>query len=68
MTRDQVLTHIRDNNLKSKLYRSENLTLSKLLKVVSQYHDKDALILVQTEEDINRVELVENQNTSVTKL
>ena len=67
MTRDQVLTHIKDKNLKSKLYRSENLTLSKLLEVVSQYHDKDALILVQTEEDINRVELVENQNTSVMK-
>ena len=64
MTRDQVLTHIKDKNLKSKLYRSENLTLSKLLEVVSQYHDKDALILVQTEEDINRVELVENQNSS----
>ena len=67
MTRDQVLTHIKDKNLKSKLYRSENLTLSKLLEVVSQYHDKDALILVQTEEDINRGELVENQNTSVMK-
>ena len=67
MTRDQVLTQIKDKNLKSKPYRSENLTLSKLLEVVSQYHDKDALILVQTEEDINRVELVENQNTSVMK-
>ena len=67
MTRDQVLTHIKDKNLKSKLYRSANLTLSKLLEVVSQYHDKDALILVQTEEDIKGVELVENQNTSVRK-
>ena len=28
MTRDQVLTHIKDKNLKSKLYRSENLTLA----------------------------------------
>ena len=67
MMRDQVLTHIKYKSLKSKLYRSENLTLSKLLKVVSQCHDKDALILVQTEEDINRVELVENQNSSVMK-
>ena len=67
MTRDQVLTHIKDKNLKSKPYRSENLTLSKLLEVVSQYHDKDTLILVQTEEDINIVELFENQNTSVMK-
>ena len=55
MTRDQVVTHIKDKNLKSKLYRSENLTLSKLLEVVSHYHGKDALIVVQTEEDINRV-------------
>ena len=67
MTRDQVLTHIKDKNLKSKLYRSENLTLSKLLEVVSQYHDKDALILVQPEEEINRVELTEEQTTSVMK-
>ena len=67
MTRDQVLTHIKDKNLKSKLYWSENLTLSKLFDIVSRYHDKDALILVQIEEDINRVELVENQNSSVMK-
>ena len=63
MTRDQVLTHIKDKHLKSKLYRSENLTLSKLLEVVSQYHDKDALILVQPEEQVNRVELAEKQST-----
>ena len=67
MMRDQVLTHIKHKSLKSKFYWPENLTLSKLLEVVSQYHDKDALILVQTEEDINRVELVENQNSSVMK-
>ena len=52
MTRDQVLTYIKDKNLKSKLYRTENLTLSKLLDVVSQHHDKEALIL-QPEEQIN---------------
>ncbi|KAK2548046.1 Gag polyprotein [Acropora cervicornis] len=67
MTRDQVLTHIKDKNLKSKLYRSENLTLSKLLEVVSQYHDKDALILVQPEDQINRVQLAEKQTTSQMK-
>ena len=55
MTRDQVLRYIKDKNLKSKLYRTEHLTLSKLLDVVSQYHDKEALIL-QPEEKINRVE------------
>jgi len=53
MTRDQVLTHIKDKNLKSKLYRSEELTLAKLLEIVSQYHDKDALILVQPKDQIN---------------
>ena len=67
MTRDQVLTHIKDKNLKSKLYRSENLTLSKLLEVVSQYHDKDAMILVQPDQEINRVELTEKQTPSVMK-
>ena len=67
MTRDQVLTHIKDKNLKSKLYRSENLTLSKLLEVVSQYHDKDALILAQPEDQINRVQLAEKQTTSQMK-
>ena len=40
MTRDQVLTYIKDKNLTSKLYRTENLTLSKLLDIVIQYHDK----------------------------
>ena len=67
MTRYQVLTHIKDKNLKSKLYRSENLTLSKLLEVVSQYHDKDALILVQPEDQINIVQLAEKHTTSQMK-
>ena len=62
-----MLTHITDKNLKSKLYRSENLTLCKLLEVVSQYHDKDALILIQPEDQINRVELAEKQTTSLMK-
>ena len=59
MTRDQVLTYIKDKNSKSKLYRSENWILSKLLEVVSQYHDKDALIFIQPGEEFNQVELVE---------
>jgi len=59
MTRDQILTYIKDKNLKSKLYRTENLTLSKLLDVVSQYHDKEALIL-QPEEQINQVEATDH--------
>lgn len=60
-----MLTHIKDKNLKSKLYWSKNLTLSKLLEVVSQYHDKDALILIQPEDQINRVELAEKQTISL---
>ena len=53
--------------MKSKLYRSENLTSSKLLEVVSQYHDKNALILLQPEDQINRVQLAEKQTTSQIK-
>ena len=34
MTREQVLTHTKDKNLKSKLYWPENLPLSKLSEVV----------------------------------
>ena len=56
MTRDQVFAHIKEKNLKSKLYRTDDLTLSKLLEVVSQYHDQNALILL-AEEQINRVEV-----------
>ena len=55
MTRDQVLAYIKDKHLKSKLYRTDGLTLSKLLEVVSQYHDKEPLILVP-EEQVNRIE------------
>ena len=55
MTRDQVIAHIKDKNLKSKFYRTDGLTLSKLLEVVSQYHNKEAFTLVP-DEQVNRVE------------
>ena len=55
MTRVQFLAHIKDKNLKFKLYRKDELTLPKLLGVVSQYHDKEALVLVP-EEQVNRAE------------
>lgn len=42
--RDRVLCHISDRNLKSKLYREETLTLTKLIEIVSTYHDKEALV------------------------
>ena len=44
--RDRVITFIKDKHLKAKLYREDSLTLSKLLDVVTTYHDKEALILV----------------------
>lgn len=44
--RDLTLTFITDKHLKAKLYRESDLTLSKLLEIVSSYHDKDALVLI----------------------
>ena len=44
--RDRAISFIKDRNLKAKLYREETLSLSKLLEIVSQYHDKEALTLV----------------------
>ena len=45
--RNRAISFIKDRNLKSKLYREETLTLAKLMEIVSQYHDKEALILVR---------------------
>ena len=47
-------SYIQDKNLKAKLYREEILTLSKLIEIVSQYHDKEALILIP-ERQVNQV-------------
>ena len=44
--RDRAISFLKDKNLKPKLYREETLTLSKLMEIVSQYHDKEALILI----------------------
>ena len=44
--RDRTISFLKDKNLKSKLYREETLALSKLMEIVSQYHDKEALILI----------------------
>ena len=51
--RDIVIFHSRNKELKSKFYREENLSLSKLLEIVSTYHNKDAMILV-SEDTANR--------------
>ena len=44
--RDRILWYIRDPGLKSKLYREADLTLEALTKVISEYHDKAALVLI----------------------
>lgn len=43
--RDRTISHIKDKFLKAKLYREDNLSLAKMLDIVAQYHDKDALVL-----------------------
>lgn len=63
ITRDKVLTHIKDKNLKSELiiiHLTEGLTLSKLSDEVSQYHYKESLILIP-EEQVNRAVAAEKQ-------
>ena len=44
--RDRAISFLEDKNLKSKLYREETLTLSKLTEILSKYHVKEALILI----------------------
>jgi len=66
MTREQVLIHIKDKNLRAKFFCIDNLTLTKLLVIASQYHDKEALTLVR-EKQINRLHAEESAE-SVTKL
>lgn len=46
---DIVISRITNKELKNKLYRDDNLTLAKLLEMVSVHHHKDALILVPEE-------------------
>ena len=48
-----VISHLTNKELKSTLYREENLTLTILLEIVSTYHHKDALVLV-SEDTVNR--------------
>ena len=52
--RDIVIFHVTNKELKSEFYRDENLSLSKLLEIVSTYHNKDAMILV-SEDTVNRI-------------
>lgn len=66
MIRDQVLTHIKDKNLRAKFFSTNNLTLAKLLDILNQYHDKEVFTLVP-EMQINRVHAEEKQINSFTK-
>ena len=52
--RDRAISDIQDKNLKSKLYREGTLTIDKLMEIVSQYHDKEALVLIP-ENRVNRL-------------
>ena len=54
--RDRAISFIKEleRNLKAKLYRKETLSLGKLLEIVSQYHNKEALTLVP-ESHINNI-------------
>ena len=51
--RDVVTSHVTNKELKSKFYRDEYLSLSKLLEIVSTYHNKDVMVLV-SEHAVNR--------------
>ena len=51
--RDIVTSHVTNKELKIKFYREENLSLSKLLEIVSTYHNKDVMVLV-SEDTVNR--------------
>lgn len=52
--RDRAISFFKDKNRKSKLYRGETLTLSKVMEIVSQYHDNEALVLLP-EGQVNNV-------------
>ena len=60
--RDHIIWHIKNKNLKAKLYHEETLTLSKPQEVVSEYHDKEALIPMP-ESHINRTKAVISMTT-----
>ena len=51
--RDIVISHVTNKELKSKFYREGNLSLSRLLEIVSTYHHKDVMVLV-SQDTVNR--------------
>ena len=44
--RDLAISFIKDKQLKAKLYREDNLTLTKIIDIMAQFHYTNALILV----------------------
>jgi len=51
--RDIVISNVTNKELKGKLYREENLSLSKQLEIVRTYHTKDVMVPV-SEDTVNR--------------
>jgi len=51
--RDRASSFIKDRNLKAKIYREETLSLTKVLEIVTQYRDKEALLLVPEGQENN---------------
>jgi hypothetical protein len=53
--RDHVLRYIKDKQLMSKLLNEDTLTLDRTLAIISNHHNKEALILNPTSANVNRV-------------
>lgn len=51
--RDHASSFIKERNLKAKLYREETLSPTKVLEIVTQYRDKEALNLVPEGQENN---------------
>ena len=60
--RDKVIQYITDDNLRSKLFRTENLTLESLLTVCGEYQNQEALTLRSQSTSVNMVSTI-NQST-----
>lgn len=52
--KDTVIFHVTNKELKSNFYHKESPSLSRLLRIVSTYHNKDAMVLV-SEDTVNRI-------------
>ena len=64
--RDKTMLHIRDTDLKAKLFRNDDLTLGSLIQTIGTYHHKEALILNQTSNTLHVSKKSENKNLSST--